>query len=99
MSVSEGRRPYTGFGKMLRGLMSEQDIRSWTQLSKMIYEKTGEHYPHQSMSKYASGASGVPVAFVQDFADTLELSKKKRTDLAEQLAYHSLPPEDDQRSA
>lgn len=99
MASPESKKPYTGFGKMLRQLMLDRDIRSWMQLSRMIEAQTGERYPHQSMSKYATGDSAIPVKFVGAFAETLALTSEERTDLAEQLAYHSRPPEEEEESA
>lgn len=91
MSENRQRKPYTGFGKMLRRLMWERDIRSWTQLGEEIFEATGERHSHQSMSRYASGQTVIPPEFVWDVTETLGLSKTERLDLAEQYAYHSRP--------
>lgn len=99
MDGNRQRKPYTGFGKALRRLMWERDIRSWTQLEEMIARKTNEGYSHQSMSKYASGASAIPPEFVRDFSVTLDLTQSERSELAEQYAYHSLPPESEQNTA
>lgn len=99
MGENRQRKPYTGFGKTLRRQMWERDVRSWTQLEEMIHRRTGQRYSHQSMSKYAAGASAIPPEFVQAFSTTLELPKSERTELAEQYAYHSLPPEPEQNSA
>lgn len=99
MSENRQRKAYTGFGKTLRRLMWDRDIRSWTQLEEMITRKTGEKYSHQSMSKYASGASAIPPEFVQAFRKTLDLSDEERGDLAEQYAYHSRHPEQEENTA
>ncbi len=99
MGGNRQRKPYTGFGKALRRLMWERDIRSWTQLEEMIARKTDDAYSHQSMSKYASGASAIPPEFVQAFSKTLDLSQAERSELAEQFTYHSLPPESARNSA
>ncbi len=93
MDRSRPRKSYTGFGKALRSLMWGRDVRSWTQLEGMIQRATGEKHSHQSMSKYASGASQTPPEFVQAFAATLKLTEAERAGLAEQFTYHSLPEE------
>ncbi len=98
-SENRQRRPYTGFGKMLRRLMWERDIRSWLQLEEMIVRKTGERFSHQSMSRYAAGASAIPSEFVKAFCETLNLSDSERADLADQYTYHSRPSEDQEHSA
>jgi hypothetical protein len=85
------KRPLTGFGKALRQFMVREDIDSWSQLSDEIQRTTNRKYAHQSISKYAVGANSVPVEFVQDFADALDLSKQERVDLAVQLTFHSRP--------
>lgn len=99
MSDSRQRRPYTGFGKALRQLMWDRDIRSWTQLEEIIFRKTGVRYSHQSMSKYAAGTSAIPPEFVKAFSSTLDLSEDEKSDLAEQYTYHSQPDEDQEHSA
>jgi hypothetical protein len=71
--------------------MLNRDIRSWTQLGELIYEATGRNHSHQSMSKYAFGDRVVPPEFVMAFAETLELTREERRDLAEQHTYHSRP--------
>lgn len=93
------RKPYTGFGRTLRRLMTERDIRSWTQMEEKIKEATGRSYSHQSMSKYASGISTVPPEFVRDVCATLDLGAEERTELAERYAYESLPPDAEAESA
>ncbi len=83
------RQPYTGFGRYVRRLMSDRDIRSWSELERLIQSKTGNRHLHQSMSKYAAGKVQVPNAFTRDFAATLELDPDERTELAVKYAYHS----------
>lgn len=87
----KGRKAYTGFGKALRRMMSDRDIRSWPYLEELIYQSTGRSYSHQSMSKYAAGTSQAPREFVQDFADVLELNQEERMDLARQYTFYSFP--------
>lgn len=99
MGASRQRKPYTGFGKTLRMLMLDRNIRSWTQLEEEIDRATGERYSHQSMSKYAAGTSTIPPEFVQAFANTLELTSSERSELAEQFTYYSRPADEEQESA
>lgn len=99
MGQSRPRKPYTGFGKALKSLMWDRDVRSWTQLEGMIQRTTGEKYSHQSMSKYASGATPPPPEFVQAFTRTLKLTAVERANLAEQFTYHSLPEENEHRNS
>ncbi len=98
-SGSRQRKPYTGFGKMLRRLMWERDVRSWLQLEEMIMRKEGERYSHQSMSRYAAGASAIPPEFVRAFSKTLNLSEAERAELSDRYTYHSLPDENQEHSA
>lgn len=99
MGRGNKRKPYTPFGKHLRFLMWQRDIRSWTELERVIERNTGSFHSHQSMSKYAVGKVAIPVEFVQDFAEALGLNAKERTDIAELLTYHSRPPQDHSNSA
>jgi hypothetical protein len=99
MGGGRQRKPYTGFGKALKRLMVERDIRSWTQLEERIHTATGERYSHQSMSKYAAGSSAIPPEFVVAVSHTLGLEGDERSNLAEQYAFHSLPEEEARNSA
>ena len=88
---TQRRKRYTGFGKTLRKLVEDRDIRSWTLQEERVHETIGRSYSHQSMSKYAAGTVEIPSEVVMSFAETLSHSRTERRDLAEQHTYHSRP--------
>ena len=85
------RSAYTGFGRVCRKIMWDRDIRSWTRLSEVIEDKTGQYYSHQSLSKYAAGSVQIPSEFPVDFARALKLTDAERADFEHQFTFNALP--------
>jgi hypothetical protein len=83
------RKPYTEFGRTLRRLMWDRDVRSWSSLGEMLKAEVGVEFSHQSMSKYAAGTVSIPPEFVAGVAQVLRLSESERAELAVAYAYAS----------
>ncbi len=76
----------TVFGAVVGELMLERDIRSWTDLSKLL-EAHGHSFEASRLSGWAYGHRDVDWRFVRALAEVLRLEAEERTRLAMTFAY------------
>jgi hypothetical protein len=76
----------TVFGAVVGELMLERDIRSWTDLSRLL-EAHGHYFEASRLSGWAYGQHDADWRFVRAFAEVLRLEAEERTRLAMTFAY------------
>jgi hypothetical protein len=76
----------TVFGAVVGELMLERDIRSWTDLSKLL-KAHGHSVEASRLSGWAYGQHDVDWRFVRALAEVLRLQADERTRLAMTFAY------------
>jgi hypothetical protein len=80
------KRRMTVFGAVVGELMLERDIRSWTDLSKLL-KAHGHSFEPSRLSGWAYGQHDVDWRFVRALAEVLRLKAEERTHLAMTFAY------------